>query len=188
MRLVLPLVLLCLAAGPIWSAPHAYELDRARSDVTFTWFLGDDAIAGNIPIETATMILDLEAVGRSDVRVSLGADAAQAGFIIATQALRGPDVFDTQNHPRITFQSEAFRVSGNQVQVDGRVTIRGVTRPMVMHATLHRQAGAVPDDADRLAVHLTGAINRHDFGASGFANQVGARVEISILAYIARTP
>ncbi|MEM1272211.1 MAG: YceI family protein [Pseudomonadota bacterium] len=170
------------------AAPQIYALDANRSDVVFTWRFGEEFINGRIPVDAANVVLDLDAINRSDVRVALDARAAQAGFLFATQALRGPHVFDAESFPQITFQSENFRFDGNAVEVDGAVTIRGVTRPMVMQATLYRQQGTEPSDRDHLAIQLVGAVNRHDFGASGFANQVGPEVEFRILAYIDRVP
>jgi polyisoprenoid-binding protein YceI len=43
----------------------------------------------------------------------------------------GPDFFDAERHPEITFRSTAIRLADDGgAEVDGELTIRGVTRPV----------------------------------------------------------
>ena len=43
----------------------------------------------------------------------------------------GPDFFDAERHPEITFRSTAVRLAGDgRAEVDGELHIRGVTRPV----------------------------------------------------------
>lgn len=175
-----------LLAAAATAAPVDYQLDPGQSAVWFTWFYGGSPVSGEIDIANAQVRLDLEQIGRSDVRVALDAGSAQAGFVFATQALRGPHMFDADSFPVITFASEAVRVQNGQVEVTGAVTIRGVTQPMAMRAMLYRQNGTAPQDRDHLAIELVGTIDRHAFGASGWPDEIGAQVDIRILAYIDR--
>lgn len=185
-RLILALALVSLSTGAL-ASPVAYALDRNRSEVAFTWSLGADPVRGQIAVAEADLILDLDAIGRSSVQVTLDARSVQAGFILATQALRGPGMFDTESYPRITFVSQSLTLTDAGVVVDGVLTIRDVTQPARMLATLYRQEGTVPGDRDRLAILLEGSINRHDFGASAWPEVVGPTVALRILAYIERT-
>ena len=177
-----------LVAAAVQAAPTSFILDAERSRVEFTWFYGQNAVGGEIDIDGAEVVLDLDRIGQSDVQVALDAGSAKAGFLFATQALRGPRMFDAESFPQITFASRDFRLADGAVAVDGAVTIRGVTQPMVMQARLFRQEGTTPADRDHLAIELVGAIDRHEFGASGWADEVGAQVEFRILAYIDRAP
>jgi polyisoprenoid-binding protein YceI len=72
--------------------------------------------------------------------------------------LRSADLFDSGNHPDITFTAEAIRPSGQGVAVSGALTVRGRTRPLSFDAAASVQGdGEVSLDAE---VH----INRADFG------------------------
>jgi polyisoprenoid-binding protein YceI len=43
----------------------------------------------------------------------------------------GPEFFDAEHHPEITFRSTEVRLDGDgRAEVDGELTIRGVTRPV----------------------------------------------------------
>jgi polyisoprenoid-binding protein YceI len=47
--------------------------------------------------------------------------------------LQAPDFFDGERHPTISFASDALTVDGDRVDLEGQLTIKGVTKPV--HAT-----------------------------------------------------
>jgi polyisoprenoid-binding protein YceI len=98
--------------------------------------------------------------------------------------MKGPKVLDAETWPEITFLSSAVRGEGDGALVDGALTIRGVTRPVTLNASLYRQRGTAPGDLSQLTIRLTGAVNRSDYGATGWSDMVGDQVRIDILARI----
>jgi polyisoprenoid-binding protein YceI len=79
--------------------------------------------------------------------------------------LQSPDFFDTERHSAITFESTAFRIDGDQLVVDGDLTIKGETRPVQargqltpVHEDLHGK--------ERVGVQLEASIDRSHFGVS----------------------
>lgn len=101
--------------------------------------------------------------------------------------LRGSDFFDADAHPKMTFKSTAIRPAGDDYEVDGELTIRGVTKPV----TLTLEFGGIGPDpwgGTRLGVSLSGVINRHDFGVNwnaaieGGGVVVGDKVTIAVEA------
>ena len=177
---------LCLITTQAPAAPEAYRLDTARSSVGFTYRLGQAETAGTMPVRAAEMWIDLGNPSASRVTVTLDASAARAGVFFATEAMRGPQVLDTARHPVITFRSTRITGTLQAARIEGRVTLRGVTRPITLDAGLYRQRGTRADDLDHLTVLLTGQIDRHDFGASGFADLVGPMIDLRIVARIER--
>jgi polyisoprenoid-binding protein YceI len=80
--------------------------------------------------------------------------------------LRTNDFFDAENHPTWTFTSTAIRPrSGGEWDVDGDLTIRGVTKQVTLDATLE---GVVNDPygLHRVGFSATTSIVRDDFGVS----------------------
>jgi polyisoprenoid-binding protein YceI len=77
--------------------------------------------------------------------------------------LQGPDFFDTENNPRITFESTGFRVDGDELVVDGNLTIKGDTRPIEARGTL-TPAHEDPWGNTRLGITLDASIDRTHFG------------------------
>lgn len=185
-RLLLLVLTLILAATTAGGQPVPYRLDAPASRVAFSYELEGAPASGRIPILDADLRLDMARLARSEVFVRLDAAGARASLVFATEALTGPQVLDTARHPEITFRSTAVRATDWGALVEGEVTIRGVTRPMVLEARLFREAGRAPRDYDRLQVRLTGQVDRHDFGASGFAGLVGPEIGIAVTAWIDR--
>jgi len=102
--------------------------------------------------------------------------------------LRTNDFFDVENHPTWTFTSTAIRpISATEWNVDGDLTIRGVTRRVTLDATLE---GVVQDPygMHRVGFSATTSIDREDFGVSfnGVMEAgglvVGKKVDIDIEA------
>ena len=100
--------------------------------------------------------------------------------------MKGPKVLDTAAHPQILFKSTKVMASGKGAKVVGMVTIRGISKPMVLDAQIFRQKGAAEGDLSHLSIRLTGAVQRGQFGATGWADMVGDEVRLDILALIAR--
>jgi polyisoprenoid-binding protein YceI len=88
--------------------------------------------------------------------------------------LRGADFLNVEKHPQITFRSTAIRCAGEaDFKVAGDLTLRGVTRPVVLAAHYlgrwqcpYWEAGRDLGPTSRIGFVATTAINRHDFGVS----------------------
>ena len=79
--------------------------------------------------------------------------------------LQAPDFFDAERYPEITFRSTSIDISGDDAEIDGELTVKGVTKPV--HAS-----GAVNGPAEdfagqtRLGFTLETTIDRSAFGVS----------------------
>ncbi|MDB5665026.1 YceI family protein [Cypionkella sp.] len=169
------------------ASPANYTLQPASSVVGFETDFGSDKITGQMPISRADLTLDFQNVSASRVAVTLDVAHADASFPFAAQAMKGPKVLDSRDFPHISFESTSVKSKGEGAEVSGRVTIRGVTKPMVMQAMIWRQKGHEAGDLSHLTIRLTGALNRSDFGAVGWSDMVGDQVRLDILARIARS-
>lgn len=56
----------------------------------------------------------------------------------------------------------------------------------MLDAQLFRQAGHEAGDLDHLSVLLTGQLDRHVFGASGYPELVGPQIDLRILVRMER--
>ncbi|MBC7677049.1 MAG: YceI family protein [Rhodoferax sp.] len=171
---------------PLAAAPADYVLQPATSTVGFETNFGKDHITGKMPITAADLTLDFDNIANCKVAVTLDASGAQASFPFAAQAMKGPKVLDTDAHPQIIFASTKVIAVGSGAKVEGVVTIRGTSKPMVLDAQIFRQKGTATGDLSHLSIRLTGAVQRSQFGANGWADMVGDEVRLDILARIAR--
>ena len=99
--------------------------------------------------------------------------------------IRSADFFDAQNHPQMTFRSTAVRTDGADWQVEGELTIKGITRTVVLDLELN---GFGPDayGGTRAGFSARTEINRNDFGVDikmpmdGGGVVVGDKVKIQL--------
>ena len=77
--------------------------------------------------------------------------------------LLSPEFFDKDQTPEITFESSSIAREGDEVVVDGELTVRGIGRPVRARGTV---AGPIPgpDGNDRLGIDLETTVDRHDYG------------------------
>jgi polyisoprenoid-binding protein YceI len=77
--------------------------------------------------------------------------------------LQSPDFFDAERYPELRFVSNAVVFKGDELIVQGELGIKGVTKPVELRG---RFAGSGLDlmGQDRIALELTGVIDRTEFG------------------------
>ena len=168
------------------AAPATYALEPENSTVGFETDFGIDKISGRMPVTRADLTLDFDKVAASKIAVTLNVAGADASFPFAAQALKGPKVLDAGQFPTMTFASTSVRAKGAGAVVQGMLTIRGIAKPVTMQAEIFRQKGYQEGDLSHLTIRLRGAVNRSDFGATGWSDMVGDQVRLDILARIAR--
>ena len=78
--------------------------------------------------------------------------------------LKGPDFFDAENYPKLTFKSTSFKKKkGNQYELKGDLTMHGTTKPITLDVTY---GGTVKDPYGntKAGFKLEGQIDRFDYG------------------------
>jgi polyisoprenoid-binding protein YceI len=98
---------------------------------------------------------------------ALGGSARIESLTVKDEALRAhllsPEFFDAERHPEVTFASSAIRRDGEEVEIDGTLTMKGTTRPVTLHGTI---TGPAVDHfgAMRLGLALRTVVDRTEFG------------------------
>jgi polyisoprenoid-binding protein YceI len=102
--------------------------------------------------------------------------------------LRSGDFFDAANHPTIAFKSKRVRnIKGNRFQLVGDLTMRGVTREVVLDVEASPIVKGMNKEL-RIGALATTTLNRQDFGvkynrileAGGVAVSNEVRVELDL--------
>jgi polyisoprenoid-binding protein YceI len=80
--------------------------------------------------------------------------------------LQTPDFFDAEQHPELRFDSKQIERNGDEVTVDGELTLRGVTKPVTISGTVVGPTTDVGYDGEiqRIAFDLETKVDRRDFG------------------------
>jgi polyisoprenoid-binding protein YceI len=103
--------------------------------------------------------------------------------------LKSPDFFDTDRHPEITYVSSAIRRDGDELVVDGELTIKGNTHAVEGRGTITDPAVTL-GDVEKIGLTLDAVIDRTQFGLEwnaplpkgGFAlaNDVTLTIELEL--------
>jgi polyisoprenoid-binding protein YceI len=106
-------------------------------------------------------------------RVTIDIASIDTGIRRRDDHLRSGDFFDVARHREATFVSSAVRREGERYAVTGRLTIRGVTRPVTLPVTLTLKANTI-----HIAGQLT--VNRREFGIDyqSFLNPIRDEVRV----------
>ena len=179
-RLAVGLLAALAFAGGAGAAPVSYTLDPNHTLVLASWnhFGFSNPFATFSRVE-GTLVYDADDVGASSVRVTLplaGLDGFSDKF---DEHLRSADFFDARKFPAATFRSTEVEASGaGRLRVTGELTIKDITRPVVLEVTLNKagERGGRP----ALGFDASATIRRSDFGLGLYAPNVSDEVTLRI--------
>jgi polyisoprenoid-binding protein YceI len=77
--------------------------------------------------------------------------------------LQSPEFFDAAQHPELRFESTEITRGGNELSVHGKLTLKGVTRTVVLNGTIVDPV-ADPYGRERIGLKLQTAVDRTEFG------------------------
>jgi len=127
----------------------------------------------------------------SSFEVTIGVASLNTNNALRDNDLRGSNFLELEKYPTITFRSTRVEANGEALRVHGALTMRGVTRPVVLEG---RYLGVTPagQGGQRIGFEAETTINRHDFGVSwnraaeGGGVVLGDEVTISLVVAAVR--
>jgi len=103
----------------------------------------------------------------SSVEVTIPAASIDTRTEQRDEHLRSGDFLDVATYPTITFKSTgvkgSFGAAGDNFELHGDLTIRGITKPVVLHVTYEGE-GQDPWGGTRRSFTASGSLDRRDFG------------------------
>ena len=161
-RLALALALLpslALAEAATWN------VDPAHTQSTFTVrHMVISNVRGEFKSTKGVVKLDDKDLARSSVDVTIDAASIHTREDKRDAHLRSPDFFDVEKFPTITFKStKVEKAGGDKYKVTGDLTMHGVTKPVVLDATLTPEVKGMMGEVRRGA-QATTKVNRQDYG------------------------
>jgi len=163
------------------SAPAAekYELDLTHSYVGFqVKHLMVSNVKGYFKDYSGTITYDPKDISKSSIDVTIKAASIDTNQAKRDEHLRGPDFFDAQKYPDITFKSKKIEIKGDGYVATGALTMKGVSKDIELPFTL---TGPVkgPGGKNKIGAEASGTINRQDYGVSWNKTLDGGGVVVS---------
>jgi polyisoprenoid-binding protein YceI len=153
------------AQAPLPDSLVEYEVDTSHTQVMFkVRHMGVSTVTGKFNRYAATFAFDPADPESSWVTATIDAASIDTDNDRRDNHLRSADFFAADSYPNLTFQSTSVeRVEDGRLRVSGDLSIRGVTKPVVLDVTLE---GATTGQGGQPIVGWTAetTVNRKDYG------------------------
>lgn len=174
-------LLVILALAPLPAAAAPWKLDPATTVTADVGWQGR-MFQVRFPSLSGDIDFDERHPERTRASISVAARAATTGVAVVDSLLRSRDYLGADQYPTITFQIDKLvQTSKSTAEVDGRMTLRGVTKPVSFQAKVFAY-GPDKDDPDRFEAgfDLSGSVDRTAFGSTGGLPEVAAVMPVHI--------
>jgi len=137
-----------------------WNLDAVHSSVGFEIDYMGGSFKGTFRDVTAELAVDGDQVSLAGAAQVASVDVKDENL---AAHLQSPDFFDAERNPELRFEADGVDLDGETVKVDGRVTIKGVTQPVVVTGSV---AAPVTDayGRERIGLKLATTVDRTAFG------------------------
>jgi polyisoprenoid-binding protein YceI len=159
-------LVLALSAPALALAQSSWILEPNHTHSAFTIrHLVISNVRGEFGKTTGTVKIDEKDLTRSTVEASIETGTIDTRVPDRDRDLRSADFFDAEKFPAITFKSTKVERAGEgKLKVLGDLTIKGVTKPVVLEVSGPTGEIKDPGGNTRRGLSATTRINRRDFG------------------------
>jgi polyisoprenoid-binding protein YceI len=180
-----------LADGAELPVPGRWQIDPGHTELAF---IGRHFMLTKVRgrfTGLSGVIEVAEAPGDSTAEISIDMASVESGNEARDEHLRSADFFDVARYPTASFSAHAVGWQGTRGVLAGELTLRGVTRPVTLHAEYLGYA-ADPWGGHRAVFTAAGTIDREDWGLTwnlpldggGFVVSREIRIEIELEALL----
>ena len=144
-----------------------WNIDTSHSSVQFAVrHMMVSTVRGEFTKVTGTVELDESDLSKSRIEATIDATTVDTREPKRDAHLKSPDFFDVANNPTIAFKSKSVAKAGAGFKVTGDLTLRGVTKEVVLD--VDPLSDQIKDPGGNLRTGTTARtkINRKDFGVS----------------------
>ena len=160
------LIALAIAGAPALASAATWDIDPAHSSAGFSVrHLMVSNVKGQFTKVAGTLTYDEKDPTKSIVEATIDVNSIDTRDAKRDAHLKSADFFDAAKYPTITFKSTKVRqVAPGKLEVTGNLTMRGVTRQVVLAVE-----GPTPEVKDpwgntKIGASATTKVNRLDYG------------------------
>lgn len=170
-----------VAVAPAFAAPETFVLDATHSYPRFSYsHFGYSTQLSRFNKTSGKVVFDRVAkTGAVDIVID--AKSVDTGYPTFNDHIQGEDFLDTAKYPTATFKSTKVTFAGEKpTAVEGNLTIKGVTRPVVLTVTSFQAMPHPMMKKDAIGANAFTMIKRSEFNAGKYAPHVGDDVRIDV--------
>ena len=154
-----------LFTGPLLAADYVIDQKGQHAFINFkVSHLGYSWLYGTFKDFSGTFSYDEKNPDASKVQVSIQTASVDSNHAERDKHLRGGDFLNVSEFPTATFESTSVKTTGSDTaDITGNLTLNGVTKPVVIKATLVGE-GSDPWGGYRAGFSGTTSFKMKDFG------------------------
>jgi polyisoprenoid-binding protein YceI len=153
-------------ASPLYAQATEWRFDPQHTSVQFAVsHMRTSTVRGRFNKTTGTVKWDGRDFASASVEIVADVVSIDTGVPERDAHLRTADFLMVEKYPTITFKSVKIEPAGpGRLRMTGNLTIRGVTKPVVLDIVGPSDSVRGPDGEIRVGASATGTIDRRDFG------------------------
>ena len=161
------------------TAVRTFAIDKTHSEAAFSVRHLITKVRGRFTDFSGAIEFNADQPAQSKVNFVIQAASIDTNTPDRDKHLRSDDFFAVETHPTVSFESTGITAAGgNDYKVAGNLTMRGVTKAIVIPVTLLGTA-VDPWGNEKLAFEGEVTINRKDYGLNWNAALEGGGVLVS---------
>jgi polyisoprenoid-binding protein YceI len=175
--------ILALAAPIAMAQTTTWKSDPAHSEVDFVIkHLGVSNVHGRFGHVDATIVFDEKDITKSTVNATIDITGVETGESARNTHLKTDTFFDVDKYASATFVSTSVAKGGAGLQISGNLTIKGITKPVVLDVEGPTPPVVGMDKKPHVGFSATTTIHRLDFGlgATMPTAMIGDDVKVTI--------
>ena len=169
-------------------AAFEYQSDPGHTEIMFGWnHAGVSTQHGEFTKADCTLILDMEDIEKSTIKVIIDAASISTGVAALDTHLKSSSYFKVEEFPTATFESTEVRKTGDMTaDVTGTLTIRGVSKSVTLKTKLtHNGSHPTGKYIDHYKGSWVGffaeAVIKHlDFGVGAYPSGTSDKIRVQI--------
>src|SRR5262245_46205384 len=165
-RMLIIVIAVIALSTPAAGDMSAWEIDSNHTNAQFAVrHMMVSTVRGEFGKVGGIVNLDEQDLTRSTIEATIDAASINTRVTKRDEDLRSPNFFDVATYPTLTFKSKKIESAGEgKFKVTGDLTIRGVTKEVVLNVEGNPKPIKDPSGKMRIGGSATTKINRKDFG------------------------
>lgn len=120
-------------------------------------------ISGKFGTYDATITTEDDNFENANIEFSADINSINTNNTDRDNHLKSGDFFEAENHPKLTFKATSFTKKGDDYELEGDLTLKGITKSVKLPTEF---SGLMKDPwgNTKVGINISGKINRKDWG------------------------
>lgn len=180
-------ILAILTVFPFIADAAPWLIDREASQITFqVGYLNGAHLNVVFPDYDAVIDFDANHPENASALITVHTASVDSRLAPVNSLIRSADYLNATGFPTITFDLSGLKkTSKSTADLDGEITVRGITHPIQLKANVYKFDPFNADPTNRVAAfEILGTLDRAEFGSTAGAPQIETLLPIRILLEI----